>query len=309
MFLVSFPSLLALTITDQQVLDSSLRRVQLEGTVSIPGPAATALASLWEERFRSVNIAAQALGVGVGVLLALLNYIAYTPSIVGFWIATQNHLLLPVGVAFLICIFLFYSLIPVYILRGLAISIFLKDLVVHAQIRVLPFHPDRSGGLRPVGHLGLRNQYGLTVCGVNMVLLAFVSLHYLEVPPSLYALIVTAAVAYLILGPVVFMGPLLPFRAGMLRTKTELMSEVAQRLRLELDRLRQLLAAGQITKEDEELVDRLRKVGLVIDGLPVWPFDIGTLRKFLTAYIVPLVSVFGVKSLLATVVKWLELHM
>ena len=31
----------------------------------------------------------------------------------------------------------------------------------------------------------------------------------------------------------------------------------------------------------------------MIDELPVWPFDAGTLRKFLTAYIIPLVSGVG----------------
>lgn len=307
MFLVTFPSLLALTVTDQHALAFSLRRVQLDGTVSVPDATATSLSSLWRKRFRSVNITAQVLGVGIGILLALLNYIAYTPKTVGFWVATQNRLMLPVGLAFLCCIFLFYSLVPVYILRSIAISILLKDLVAHAQIRMLPFHPDRSGGLRPVGHLGLRNQYGLTVCGMNVVLLLFVSLHYLEVSPSLYGLMVAAALAYVILGPVVFMGPLLPFRAGMLRTKTELMSEVAQRLRVELERLRQQLAVGQITKEDEELIDRLRKVGVVIDELPVWPFDTGTLRKFLTAYVIPLLGAVGMKPFLTVVAKWLHI--
>jgi hypothetical protein len=79
----------------------------------------------------------------------------------------------------------------------------------------------------------------------------------------------------------------------MLRTKTELMSQVAQRLRLELDRLRDKLSSGSISKDDEESIDRLRKLGALIDELPVWPFDAGTLRKFLTAYVIPLLSTIG----------------
>jgi hypothetical protein len=153
---------------------------------------------------------------------------------------------------------------------------------------MLPFHPDKSAGLRPMGHLGLRNQYALTVCGVNVLLLALISRHLNA--PQLPDLIVAAATACVILGPLVFIGPLLPFRAAMLRSKTELMSEVAQRLRIELQRLRKQMRAGQITKEDEELIDRLRKIGAVIDELPVWPFDAGTLRKFLTAYVIPVLG-------------------
>jgi hypothetical protein len=166
----------------------------------------------------------------------------------------------------------------------------LRDAVSHAQLQIIPFHPDRCGGLRPVGQLGLRTQYGLTVFGLNVVSLVAISTLYLNVPATLFALIAAAAVAYVVLGPVVFVGPLLPFRAGMLRTKAELMGEVAARLRAELQRLRQLLPAGDISKDDEDLIDRLRKLGAVVDELPVWPFDAGTLRKFLTAYVIPIGS-------------------
>jgi hypothetical protein len=192
-------------------------------------------------------------------------------------------------------------------LRSFATSLFLKELVAHAEIRMLPFHPDNSAGLRPVGHLGLRNQYALTVCGFNLLLLILVSMRYLTVPSSLYGLMAAAALAYVIVGPLVFLGPLLPFRGAMLRTKTDLMSEVAHRLRIELQRLRRELASGEITKEDEELIDRLRKFGAVINELPVWPFDAGTLRKFLTAYVIPVVSAIGfslLKALLASGLKW-----
>lgn len=293
-FVVSFPLLLVLTITDQDTLATSLRQVQLDGTVSLPDDSAASLSSIWRRNFRSVNIAAQALGIGIGGVVAFVTYIAYEPTTrVGYWTAAGDQML-AVGLVFLFCIFLFYWLVSVYVLRSLAISVFLRDLAAHAEIRMLPFHPDKSAGLRPVGHLGLRNQYALSVCGVNIVLFIWISYRYLSVPLSLYGLIIAAGVAYVILGPLVFIGPLLPFRAAMLRTRTELMSEVAQRLRIELQRLRDLLPSGQITKEDEELIDRLRKVGAVFNELPVWPFDAGTLRKFLTAYVIPILSAIGV---------------
>jgi hypothetical protein len=42
----------------------------------------------------------------------------------------------------------------------------------------------------------------------------------------------------------------------------------------------------------------------------VWPFDAGTLRKFLTAYVIPGLSAIILpmaKSLIANVTKWLHL--
>ena len=292
MFLVSLPCLIILTITDQQILVRALRSVQSDGTITIPHEDAKRLAARWHARFRMTNFAGQSLGVIAGITIAYFNLVTYTPAAVGFWIADEGHLLLA-GYVFVCCIFLFYAVIPIYVLRNIAISLLLKDIVAHCELHLLPLHPDRCGGLRPVGRLGLRNQYALTLLGLNIVLLIVISRRYLDVPDSVNGLIVAAVAAYIFLGPVVFMAPLLPFRAGMLKTKSQLMSDVAQRLRVELDRLRAQLASGVISKEDDELIERLRKIGAVIDELPVWPFDAGTLRKFLTAYIIPLLSAVG----------------
>ena len=60
----------------------------------------------------------------------------------------------------------------------------------------------------------------------------------------------------------------------MLRNKAQLMGEVALRLRVELDRLRQQLPQGAIAKEDEELIERLRKTGAVIDELGIQAHDV-----------------------------------
>ena len=45
-----------------------------------------------------------------------------------------------------------------------------------------------------------------------------------------------------------------------------------------------------ITAEDEQVIERLRKIGAVVDELPVWPFDAGTLRKFFAAYVIPVMG-------------------
>jgi len=288
MFLVSFPCLVILTVTDYRYLGAALKSIESDGTIVIAQSDYNRLNKRWRGLFKIVNITGQVLGIIVGGLMAYFNFVVYSKPSVGFWIADDGHLL-PVGFVFLYCIFLFFAVVPVYIGRNIAMSLFFKDIVAHAELHMLPLHPDKCGGLRPVGRLGLRNQYALTMLGLNIVLLVVISRIYLPMA-DVTGLIVAAIVAYLVLGPVVFMGPLLPFRSGMLRNKSQLMSEVAQRLRVELDRLREQLRSGSISKKDEELIERLRKIGAVIDELPVWPFDAGTLRKFLTAYVIPVAS-------------------
>jgi hypothetical protein len=98
---------------------------------------------------------------------------------------------------------------------------------------------------------------------------------------------IVASVGFLILGPIIFMAPLLPFRAGMQDAKKDWTHEVARAVRVEMERLRMQIGKNEITKPDEESIERLRKVGAAIVELPIWPFDPGTLRKFAAAYIVP----------------------
>jgi hypothetical protein len=298
-FLVSFPAVIVYTMSDHAALSAALSRIQQDGILIIPEAEARKLSRVWGPRFTKINRLSLVIGALVGVVLVIANIDAYSQPGVGFWVDFSDRRpgALLVGCVFLYCIVAVYFVMIVYVIRSIAIAFFLNDVVDDAQLRMIPFHPDRCGGLRPVGRFGLRNQYVLTILGCNVVLLLGVTVSYLTVPSSLFVLIAGAALAYMLLGPLVFMGPLLSFRTGMVRTKAELMGEIAQRLRVELQRLRKELPAGDLTREDEELIDRLRKVGGVIDELPVWPFDANTLRRFLGAYVTPLLGAAAVPLL------------
>jgi hypothetical protein len=130
--------------------------------------------------------------------------------------------------------------------------------------------------------------------GINVILLGWVIYNIgfgTEISgEARYGLVIAAVIAYLILGPVVFIAPLLPFRNAMQANKSKLMSEVVHQLRNELEERREELASGMFSKEDEELIERLRRLCAIIDELPVWPFDPSTLRKFLTAYVIPILT-------------------
>jgi len=291
MFLVTMPALVAYLVNDQRVLTSALGRTIRDEILELPASDAVTLCEDWRMRFRQVNVAAQAIGALIGVVVAWVNYRVYSPPDVGHWIMHDDRLTL-VGSLFLWSVFLFFALTAVYVVRSIAVTFFLRALLKYATIRVVPFHPDGSGGLRPVGAIGLNNQYLLSIYGVNVISLVIVS-QSLAVPEGLRVLMIAAAAVYALVGPIVFVAPLMQFRAGMMRAKIELMNEVAQRMRSELERVRGKLRSGDITKQDEELIDRLRKIGGVINDLPVWPFDAPTVRKFLTAYLAPLVGSFG----------------
>lgn len=298
--LVSLPSLVVLLVSDEHILSTSLDEVQRDGVIALSESVADSLRATWKRNFRIWNLISQFAGIGFGIVLGIVTVWFYEKSPPISWIAPDCQLHLA-GYVYLYCIILLYTLIIVYVTRCIVVSLFLRALVAGAPLRILPLHPDKCGGLRPVGRLGLRNQYTLTVLGINIVLLLVVWVYFMKSAPSLRDVMIAASVAYMILGPLIFMAPLLPFRAGMQNAKKEWTHEVARVVRVEIERLRVQIGKNEVTKHDEESIERLRKVGAAIDELPIWPFDPSTLRKFATSYIVPLAL-----PLLGALLHWIR---
>jgi len=289
MFIVSLPWLAIYSVTDHFTLTSGVIKIVRGKILLISAVEAKALIKSWNARFTNRNLAGQVLGVVIGLLVACANYAVYSDPRVGYWILKDTQWSLT-GWVYLYCIFLFYWIVTVYLLRIFMMSTFLRDAVERAQIRVVPFHPDRCGGLRPVGTFGLRHQYLLSVLGINLLILVFVYPLYLTINPKLSALILVAAIAFIVFGPAVLFNALLPFHRGMMRYKAKLSEDVAHELQHELDNIRDKLKLGPVLKEDEESFERLRKIANVVEDLPDWPFDKRMLGKLLTAYLGPVTT-------------------
>ena len=290
--LISFPSLFLLFITDERRLCESLQQVGKDGVIE-PSAEPSTVTTAWARTFRNVNLVSQTTGIVLGVTLGWLILQLYRLHPEHSWIAPDGKLS-SVGITYGFGVSLLLAMVLIYVVRCVTIAYFLRALVRSTHLRLVPFHPDQCGGLRPVGELGLRNQYTLTILGLNIVALFLVWGTHQHKDESIRTILLLGASAYLVFGPVVFMAPLLPFRGAMIRAKREWSSEVAGLLRTQFDELRRSISAGRIAAEDEQKIDRLRKLGTVIDELPVWPFDYKTLRTFATVYVGPAVlSILG----------------
>ena len=313
LLLVSLPCLLILTATDQKTLNRSLEAVQSNGTLTIPPSAKSSLVKDWRKRFLKINIFGQLLGIAVGFGMAFLIHQYFSDPKVKYWIADKGSLV-PVGWVYLGCIFLFYALLTIYIVRVIAISLLLKNVVAQAKLQMLPLHPDSCGGLRRMGEIGLRNQYALMFLGINVVLFLLTDYLYLNVSRNMVVLMAAAVVAYLTIGPFVFVAPLLPFRTAMEENKSQLISPVVERIKDEIGRLRANLSSATHSKEDGERIEELSKIRDTIEALPVWPFDANTLTKFFTAYLIPIIIplvgavYFGAKEILDLLVETVPSH-
>jgi hypothetical protein len=301
MCVASLPTLLILIVRDQRVLADALNQVQQDDVIRPYPGAAIELKNEYERKFRWLNIWSQVAALAIGIVVAAMNFHAMSDPTLGAWGAPGGVLRLP-GYLLLVVVMVFYTLVGIYVARSAGIVVLLRGLVKKVDLEILPLHPDGCGGLRPMGQLGLRNQYALTVFGINVILLGYVAHAFLGNTGSMQLLVGLGVGAYLLVGPVVFLSPLLPFRGGMLDAKKRLLHPIAKRMREELANIEANIGAHGFTKEDEEVFDRLQKLGGVIALLPVWPFDARTIRKFVTAYVLPIVGALGA-ALLDALVK------
>ena len=290
LFLVSLPFMIVLQVTERRVIPASIKKLFEEVVFSVRGRTARDFVKRWQERFKRRNLYGQLLGVGAGLVAAIGNYSNSTQPGYGTAFATNDHLN-ALGWCFLVFIFVFFFVALHYVVRAITIAGLLRDMVKleDSRINIIPFHPDKCGGLGSIGSIALRHQYLLSVLGINIIILLWQSQ---TLAPGLVMgyLVAAAIVIYLAMGPIGFMGPLLPFRAAMANEKARLSGLVSKRISVQLSKVLDETENVGISRQDEEQIVRLQRLAELIGRLPVWPFDATTLKRFFTSYVFPIVA-------------------
>ncbi|MHC4556126.1 MAG: hypothetical protein ACYS80_02355 [Planctomycetota bacterium] len=295
-FLVTLPMLVIFILSERSMVPRRIAGIVSERAI-YRGKNSSDFVSLWNKRYKIVNVFGQLGGLLVAFLASLANYkFLYITEGLTVWGGGGNK----VNVAGWVFLFwqvpLFYWLGSIYISQGVATIFLLFSITRNFEVKIWPFHYDNCCGLKAVGYIGMRNQYLLAVAGLN--LLALLAVNLKRGDPRTIPLLVMCFVGYITLGPVIFIGPLLAFRKIMLLAKQAEQQKVATKLQQEYTRIMNELDNGLIAKEDEEIIDRLQKLKDLVNRIPVWPFDISTMRRFLTVYIFPLLT--GLVSLLVS---------
>ena len=147
-------------------------------------------------------------------------------------------------------------------------------------------------GLKAIGRMGLRNQYVLAACGINILLMFYVAGGLSTDSRAGATLLIAASAFYVVAGPAMFIGPLLPFRrehAGEQATgATDRRTQIERGIRA---CHMSLLPQEGVTQTAVDSLKRLQEVQQIVNRIPVWPFDTITLRRFLVAYVLPLLPV------------------
>jgi hypothetical protein len=181
-----------------------------------------------------------------------------------------------------------WGVVAFYIARYSATIWLLFRVAADFGIEIDAFNLDNAAGLKPIGQIGLRNQYLLIAFGINTILLIVV---VCQVKFAGLSYFIGAAVAgYVLLGPLVFVGPLLPFRRSMKAERSRHQGIVAKCLSDGYKQALETMATGTLPESEWHRLSRLREFKKIVDHIPVWPLDAVTLRRFLTAYAVPMLA-------------------
>ena len=162
----------------------------------------------------------------------------------------------------------------------------LRRLFRTLRIRILPLHPDKCGGLASISQYTVKVAYGLVPAGLVISAATVVALQTGTLSKA-YPIIL-GIVAYLVLAPLLFFWPLGTAHSAMREAKDAQLLQLAQRFDHVYE---QLDSASQDEAAFEMGINKLqnlRRLYGIVQEFPVWPFDIGNLRRFFVVVTAPL---------------------
>jgi hypothetical protein len=178
-------------------------------------------------------------------------------------------------------------------------------------------HPDRSGGLKPLGDLCFSNALIITVPGIFLAGWIIAISHFGWAGYALWAPFYQRLLLVIfVLALLAFFQPLYGVHRAMVRKRAEIhkrLDELARRI----DELAKQLLQKADTLEAEQSQElaknlaMLRQVYESSSAIPVWPFDKNIVLKFITSQTIPILSLTGLGpsalKLLEALLKFIQL--
>jgi hypothetical protein len=163
-----------------------------------------------------------------------------------------------------------------------------QQVANNKTLHIIPTHPDTTGGLLPIGQVALFFSLFIFSSGIWLAGFTIQSFALAEhITPVLYLL----WAVYLTLAPVLFFAPLLPLRKAMINAKREYLRRANDvYAKVEAEHLMDL-EAGVFKPASLEGQAALGALIEEAGQMAVWPLDRTTLRRFLGAFISPLLPV------------------
>lgn len=195
----------------------------------------------------------------------------------------------------------------VMLLRTVVAIAWINRLFHAFQVRVRPLHPDKSGGLAPLGTFAVRLGYIVSAIGFIMAINQLTTQYLYAATFAAQNKIILAAGwgLYLLIAPVAFFAPIGAAHEAMLQAKRRELLLFAREFEKEYRKVR-----GKISKfsyqEVKEVLNKLEEVNRlynIANAFPVWPFQVDKVRQFAASVISPFLLPILTNLIVEAVVK------
>lgn len=192
--------------------------------------------------------------------------------------------------------FVMFFLAALLVVRGLIVILWFNRLFREFSIDVKVLHPDAAGGLSPLGAFSVKAGYLIGVYGLAVVTATMTQSYLITGQFSgliFDPVLVFGIIVYLLLAPIAFFAPIGAAHSSMKRAKNEAVMQIANQFEADFARLQIALSAdsGEIKSKLEKL-EQIQKLHNIVSRFPVWPFNTGSLVRFFSSILSPLVIGF-----------------
>ena len=221
----------------------------------------------------------------LAVIIGVVYFMQHQVMSVPFWFAT-NPILLGIRTALVIVPtgFITWSSVFRYIANTRLFRHSLSDVHIH------PLHPDRAGGLRPLGRYALSTTYIIALGGSVVALAEYYAWTHGTFSTAYYYHV--ALILYFILAPANFFAPLSSAHNAMQRAKDDLILRISRQFNQDFSKAySELEGSAEELKDHIEKIEQLQRLHSMTNSFPVWPFDIDTIRRFVLTMTSPVFTV------------------
>ena len=255
-----------------------IKSLQASGVIVMDKRGKSTIKSYFSRR--SINYISLILGIIVGILYYVQHQRADP-----LWFSKSQ---IALAIRVLLVIIPTGYVTWVYILR-LILNARLFRKMLH-DVNLHPLHPDRAGGLGPLGKYALTTTY-LIALGGSVVALAEYTWFINGQFDDAYFFHV-AFILYLILAPLSFFAPLVGAHNAMLVAKEKQIHKISKQFNQDFSRAYdQLERSADALKDNIEKIEQLQKLHKLTSEFPIWPYDFDTLRRFTLTMLTPIFTI------------------
>jgi hypothetical protein len=191
---------------------------------------------------------------------------------------------------------LIFTLMALIVVRGVITINWLNKLFKDFEVNIKILHPDKAGGLSPLGSFSIVIGYLIGVYGVTAVMNMFLQSYLITGQfkgLEFNAPVIVQLAVYLILAPYAFFAPLGAAHSAMRDVKNTTLLKISDQFQKDFSKLEVAIRSSTKDLEDySKKIELLQKFHNTVERFPVWPFNTVNLIRFFSSVVSPIVLAF-----------------